>query len=94
MSDHRAPPCDADYEYVRVSCAEIVLDQQRAARARGRGRQTRMVEFQRCRSIDTRHKGSDEGSIRFGNPVSLDAFYHFGRYLALEPVDLLMQIHD
>ena len=94
VSYQRSCPCYADHKYVRVRRTKIVLYEECAAGACRRCAQAGVIEFQRSRSLDAPHKRGQQAPIRFGDPVGLGAFYLLRRYLPLEPIDLLMEIHN
>jgi hypothetical protein len=85
---------NTDHEYMRRSRPEIVLDEQYAIGPRCRRREARMLESQWGRSVDALHERRDEAPIGLDDPISLGAFDFLGRYFPLEPVQLLMHVHD
>ncbi len=64
--------------------AEIVLDQQGAAGARRRCRQTGVVEYKRGGFLDASYKRGDQRPICFRDAISLRAVDFFGRYVGLQ----------
>ncbi len=94
MGEHHLHLRHPDYQYVCCGRAEIVLNKQGAARACRYCRQTGMVELKRSGFFDASHKRGDQRPIRFRDAISPGAVDLFGRYVRLQPVQFLVQIHD
>jgi hypothetical protein len=85
MGEHNLRPRNPDDQDVCPGRAEIVLNQQGAARARRRCRRTGVVEFKRGGFLDASHlKRGDERPICFREAISLRAVDFLGRYVGLQ----------
>ena len=83
-----------DDEDMRLGRADIVLDQQRLAGAGGDGVKAGMIEFERRRAVHPGHERRDRGAIGLAEAVGPGAGDLHRRDGALQPIDLLVQIHD
>ena len=87
-------PLDVDDQDVGLGHADVVLDHQPLAAAGGGRPQARVIELEFARLVDAGHEGGDQRAVVLAHPVDLGAVDRLGGELLLEPVQLLVQVHD